>query len=183
MLCLIREVKLKQNQLSNIKTGFTILEIIIYLAILSLITLLVGSVVIYFTNANNQSKGDREVLENARRTLEEITYEITSAKSIYTPTTTVNQLSLETSKYLQAGETTSYVDFFICNLRICFKKDGQNPIYITDDTVQVSNLIFNQISTNGSPSIRINLTMNYKNIINNTQPSINFTSTVSLRDN
>ena len=172
---------------SNIKcprSGFTLVEIIIYIALLSLIALLVSSVVIYFTNANNQSKGDREVLENARRALEEITYEVIAAKGLYTPTTGPNQLSLETLKYLPAGEITSYIDFFICNTdRICLKKDGQNPIFITGDTVQIDSLAFNQVSVNAITSIKINLTMSYKNIINGVQPSVSFTSTASFRDN
>ncbi len=163
--------------------GFSIIEVIIYLGLLSLIALLVSSVVIYFTNLNNQSKGDREVLENARRVLEEMTYEIAAAKSIYTPTTTASQLSLETSKYVPTGETTSYIDFFICDNRVCFKKDGQNPIYITDDAIQVSSLAFNQISTNGSTSIKISTTMRYNNAINGVQPSVSFTSTAALRNN
>lgn len=167
----------------SMNKGFTLLEIIIYVALLSLIALLVSSVVIYFTNANNQSRADREVLENARRVLEEVTYEVAAAKSIYTPTTTQNQLSLETSKYLTATETTTYIDFFICGWRVCLKKEGQNPIYLTGDTVRVSSLTFNQVFINSSPSMRIAVTLNYKNTINNFQPSITFTSTASLRNN
>ena len=163
--------------------GFTLLEIIIYIALLSLITLLVSSVVIYFTNANAQSKGDREVLESARRALEEMTYEIISAKSVYTPTSTQNQLSLETSKYAPTGETVSYIDFYLCDTRICLKKEGQTPIYITGETTEISSLTFNQISINGSISVKINLAMKHSNATNGVQPSVNFTSTVALRNN
>ncbi len=161
--------------------GFTVVELIIYITILSLILLLCSSFIFYFTQSNAQTKGDREALENTRRALEEITYEISGAKGIYTPTTTANQLSLETSRYVPIGENTSYVDFFICGTRICLKKELQNPIFLTSDTVQISNLTFTQISINGSSSIKTNITMNYKNMFNNLSQSVNLTSTASLR--
>jgi len=166
----------------SVEKGFTLLEIVIYITILTLVLLSVSSFIFYLNLANNQATGDREVSENARRVLEEISYEINGATSIYTPTTSANQLSLETSKYLPAGETTTYIDFFICGSRICLKKESQNPIFLTSDTVQVSNMTFTQVATNGFTSIKVNLTMNYKNKINNVQPSINITSTVSLRN-
>ncbi len=181
--------KSKNKQKNNFQlfsesgAGFTLLETIIYIAILSLILLLVSSIILYFIQSSSQTKGDREALENARRTLEIITYEINGAKGVYTPTTTLNQLSLETSRYLPTDESTTYIDFFICGSRICLKKESQNPIFLTGDTVQVNKLEFTQISTNGSTSIRINLIISYNNNINGLQPSVNLTSTASLRSN
>jgi len=163
------------------KAGFTLLEVLIYVAILSLVLLLVSSFIFYLTLSNSQSRADREVGENARRVLEQITYEINGAKSIYTPTTSASQLSLETVNYLPDGESTTYVDFFICGTQVCLKKESQNPIPLTSDNVQVDLLEFIQVSTNGSQSIKINLTVKSKSIINNFQPSIDITSTASLR--
>lgn len=158
------------------------LEIIIYIAILSLVLSLVSSLMFYFTQANAQTRGDREVVENARGALEIMTYEVTGAQSVYAPTTTLNQLSLETARYLPAGETTSYIDFFICeSTRLCMKKESQNPIFLTSDSVQVSSLVFTQISTNTFASVKISITVNYKNKINGQQPSATLTSTASLR--
>jgi prepilin-type N-terminal cleavage/methylation domain-containing protein len=161
--------------------GFTMLEIIIYIALLSLILLLVSSSLFYFNQSNMQTKGDREVSENARRALEIITYEISGAKSIYTPTTSATQLSLETSRYLPANENTSYIDFFMCGTRLCLKKEAQNPIFITSDTIAISNLTFTQVSTNGFMSIKVSLTATYNGIINNRQPTATVTSTAALR--
>jgi hypothetical protein len=99
--------------------------------------------------------------------MEQITYEIREAKSVYTPTSIFNsnpgQLSLETEKYLPAGEDKSYIDFYILDGRLCLKKESQNPIFLTSDRVEVTNLVFSRIVTNQIPSIQINLTVNYKN--------------------
>ncbi|OGZ72428.1 MAG: hypothetical protein A2908_03265 [Candidatus Staskawiczbacteria bacterium RIFCSPLOWO2_01_FULL_38_12b] len=165
----------------SMNRGFTLLEILVYISILSLVLLLTSTAIFYFSQSNKQTKGDREVLENARRAMEIITYEINGAKSIYTPTSSPNQISLETSKYLPANETTTYIDFFLCGTRICLKKEAQDPFFLTSDSVEVTTLEFTQVSTNGNESIKIALTMNYQDSINNIFPSISITSTASLR--
>ena len=151
--------------------GFTLLEILVYIAILSLVLFLICSFIFWMNQSNTKTKAEREALENSRRALEIMAYEIKGAKSVYTPTTSLNQLSLETYRYLPDDEDNSFIDFFLCGSRICFKKEAQDPIFLTSDTVEVKQLEFTQISTNGSPSIKINLTID----------NINLTSTVSLR--
>lgn len=151
------------------------MEILVYFAILSLILLLIVSFIFWINSFNAKTKAKREGLENARRALEIITYEIKGAKSVYTPTTALNQLSLETSRYLPDDETYTFIDFFLCGSRICLKKESQDPIFLTSDAVEATQLEFTQISINGSLSIKINLTINYEN-------PIILTSTVSLRN-
>jgi len=131
-------------------------------------------------SSNTKTKAEREVLENARRALEIMTYEIKGAKNVYEPTTVSDQLSLETYRYLPNDEDNTFIDFFLCDFRICLKKESQDPIFLTSDAVKVEQLEFRQISTNGSPSIKIDLTVRYNNL--KYFPSIDLTSTVSLRN-
>lgn len=159
--------------------GFTLLEILVSLAIFSFI---LGAVVTFLFSmnvSNSKTKSDREASENAKRALEEITYEIRSAKSIYTPTTTANQLSLETSRYLLSGESTAFIDFFLCGSSVCLRKESQDPIALTSDSVQVTNLTFSQISTGATPSVQVNLTVNSGTGDNSS--SVSLTSTASIR--
>lgn len=155
--------------------GFSLLEIVISVALFSIILLLLVSSLMSMNTSNLKTTADREASENARRALDEITYEIRSAESIYTPTTTASQLSLETSRYLPSGETDTFIDFFLCGTAICLKKESQDPIALTSDSVQVTNLVFSQISTGGKPSVQIMLTVNYLN------SSAVLTSTASIR--
>lgn len=163
--------------------GLLIIEVLISVAIFSFILLVVISFLFSVTDSNSKTKADREVGENARTVLDQMTYEIRSAKSVYTPTTTSSQLSLETSRYLPADEVSTFIDFFLCGSAICLKKESQNPIALTSDSVQATNLSFSQISNNGKPSIKINLTVDYDNPSNNpnSSSSITLTSTASLR--
>ena len=126
----------------------------------------------------------RETLSNGRGAMEKMVYEIREAQSIYSPTTTSTQLSLETWHYLPEGESSSYIDFFLCGAQICLKKESQDPIPLTSEKVEVKELKFWQIATTSTvPSIQINLELSYKNPHNRPeyQASFNATSTVSLR--
>ena len=170
------------NILKNKNKGFSLLEILISVAIFSMILLAIVSFFLSMNTSNLKTEADREVSENARRALEEITYEIRSAKSIYTPTTTTNQLSLETSRYLSTGENTTFIDFFLCGSAICFKREFQDPIALTSDSIEVTNLEFSQISTGVNPSVQVSLTVNSLNSNNDAKSSsITLKSTASLR--
>jgi len=155
--------------------GFSLVEVLISVAVFSLILLAVISFFLSMNNSNAQTKAAREAVENVKSALEKITYEIKSATSIYTPTTTQNQLSLETSRYLPSGEDSTFIDFFLCGTAVCFKKESQDAIAITSDSVQATSLVFSQISTEGAPSgsssVQVSLTAN----------NFSLTSTASLR--
>ena len=163
--------------------SFTLVEILVYIGVFCLIIVIIVSFVLWLVRSNTKVKVAREVLDNAQRVMEIMTYEIMGAKSIYTPTTNSNQLSLETTKYLPEGEETTYIDFYLCDARLCLKKESQNPIFLTSENVEVNNLVFTRILSGEAPSVRINLTVNYKNPADRQeyQASINLVSSASLR--
>ncbi|MFQ6049562.1 MAG: PilW family protein [Candidatus Paceibacterales bacterium] len=172
----------------GVKKGFTLMEILVYIGILAIIVLAASSFFLWISRSNTKAKVTRETLDNARRAMEIITYEIKEAEGIYTPTsafsTSTGQLSLETTKYLLRGEDTTYIDFYLCQKRLCLKKEGQNPIAFTSDRVEIKNLEFSQIATTSTiPSVQINLRVDYKTPAAKPeyQASINTTSTASLR--
>ena len=175
--------KHKSRLFSENGAGFSLLEILVSLALFSMILLAVISFFLSMNNSNLKSKSSGDVTENARRALEAITHEIRSAKSIYTPTTAASQLSLETTKYLPEGESITYIDFFLCgpsHSAICLKKEFHNPIAITPDSVKVTNLTFLQISAGASPSVQLNLTVDSNSGENSSL--INLTSTAATRN-
>ena len=144
-----------------------------------MILIAVISFLLSMNNSSLKTKVDRDAVESAKNVIEKISGEIRSAKSIYTPTTTSTQLSLETSKYLVSGENSSFVDFFMCGSAVCFKKEGQDAVALTPNSVVVTNLLFVQISTGTQPSVQVSLTTNAGS--GNNLSSITLTSTASLR--
>ena len=166
------------------KKAFTLMEILIYIGVLGLIVGTVSSFLIWGIHSHTKSKVMRETLDNARRAMEIMSRETREAKSIYTQTTTAEQLSLETTHYLPEGEKTSFIDFYLCDSRLCIKKESQNPIYLTSDNVEVKNLSFIQIISGQIPSIQINIKIDYKNPTNRPeyQAEVELISAASLRN-
>lgn len=167
------------------KRGFTLMEMLVYVGVLAIIVTTVSVFFLWAIRSNSKTRVMRETLNNASRAMEIITYEIREARSIYTPTTTSTQLSLETTHYMPAGEKTTYTDFYLCENQLCFKKESQDPIALTSDRVEVKNLLFTQITTTSTySSIQINLVVEYKNpaVLPQYQASVDLTSTVSLRN-
>ena len=82
-----------QKEKRRFLTGFTLTEVLVYVAVLSIIISAVSGFLIWTVRSNTKAKVMRETQDNARRAMEIMTYEIKEAKSVYTPTTTSNQLS------------------------------------------------------------------------------------------
>lgn len=163
--------------------GFSLLETLIYVALVAITLLLIGTFVFWFNYSNSKTKAQRESLENAQRAMDAMLFEIKGAKSIYVPTSGENQISLETSKYLPEGETNSFVDFFTCGTRICMKKESDAPIFLTSETVEVVQLKFTRAEINFMPLVRIELSLKYASAPGGGAGSslVNLISTASLR--
>ena len=164
--------------------GFTIIEIIVYVGVLSIILTSIVSLLIWAVRSNTKIRTEREVLDNTRRALEFITYEVRASSGIYSPTTTISQLSLETKQSLPAGEGTTYIDFFLCGTRICLKRESQAPFSLSSDNIEVTNLSFIQVVTNERASLKVDLSTNYKNPDDRPdyKASIDLSSVISLRN-
>lgn len=162
--------------------GFTLSEILVYIAVLSIVVLATSSFLLWISRTNTRAKATREVIDNSRRLMETIAHETKEANSVYTPTSLFSsssgQLSLETDKYTPSGEIVSFIDFYLCDARLCLKKEGLDPVAITSEEVEIISLEFSQVATS---SIQVNLQLNYKTERAEYQSSLNTTSTVSLR--
>ncbi len=146
----------------TITNGFTLIEMVVYVAIMAVIITALVTFTSDAIKANSKSLMLRESLDNAHRALEVITREIRHAEEIYTPTslfgTSYGQLSLKTIKNLPEGEQNSYVDFFVEDGIVYIKQEGEDAEALTSNNVEVTDLVF----TNIDPSVQINLTIGYK---------------------
>jgi len=164
--------------------GFTIVEVLVSVAIFSFILSALLTFFWVMSNSNAQTKANKDASENAKRVLEYIAYEIRSAKSIYTPTSTASQLSLETSRYLPEGESVTFIDFYRCGNAVCLKKEGKDPIPLTSNSVSVpeNGLVFSFFPAVNPSSVKISLTVNSSSKANGgSSYSSTLTTTASLR--
>lgn len=165
------------------KKGFTLVEILVYIGIFFIVITIIISFVFWLVRSNTKLKVMRETLDNANMVMEIITYEMKGAKSIYTPTTNSSQLSLETTNYLPEGEETTYIDFYICDFALCLKKESQDPVVLTSNSVEITKLVFTRIVSGQADSVRIDLSVSYKDPVDRPeyQALVDLTSAVSLR--
>jgi len=160
------------------KTGFTLMEILVYIGVLSIIVVVISSFLLWLSSSTTKARAMREVLDNARRVVEIMTYEIKKAKSV-SSTSTATHLFLENA---------TATEFYLCgtaSTTLCLKKESESPVNLTSDKVEIKNLTFTQIATaTTTPSVQINLKVDYKNPgdIPEYQASVSITSTVSLRN-
>jgi type II secretory pathway pseudopilin PulG len=163
--------------------GISLVEILVYIGVFSLIAVVIVSFVFWLIRSNIKAKVVRETLNNSKRIMELMTKEIREAESVYIPTTSSTQLSLKTIKHLASGEEISFIDFYLCGTRICLKKESQDPIFLSSENIEVNNLVFTQIASDQAANIQIDLGVNYKNPGDRPEyrALIDLTSSASLR--
>lgn len=144
------------------KRGFTLAEIVVYTALLSIVLTSLFAVVNWVYKINSKMQIVREVTNNARQAMEAMAYEIRSAEAIYASTTNSTQLSLKTKHYLPGGESLAYIDFFQCGSRLCLKTESNPPWPITAEKLTIMALNFQRISQ-GAPSgsLKIHFELGY----------------------
>ena len=164
--------------------GFTIIEVIAYIAVLGIIGTSFSSVFLWGIKTYTKSQVMQETTWNAQRAMDIMEQEIRAAEDVYSPTTSVSQLSLETTRYTAPDHSTSFIDFFLCEEKLCFKKESQDPVVLTSNNVRVTQLSFQEVRTDPAiPSVRITLRVEYKNP--NSRPelssSLELSSVASVR--
>ncbi|MFZ2205093.1 MAG: prepilin-type N-terminal cleavage/methylation domain-containing protein [Minisyncoccia bacterium] len=158
---------LKQNKHSVVrllsKKGFSLLELLIYLAILSVLVVVIANIFISLSKSNAQSQAKSEVNSAIRFASELLRQDIKSSSVISVPTTpggtTSPTLTLTRDGVVIIWDTSAGV------LR---RKEGSaNPINVTNANVLVGTPVFtrienaNQTFGTTNVSIGINITFSY----------------------
>jgi len=163
--------------------GFSLSEALVYVAVLAILVSGILAFALWMSNLSIKAKSMREVYNTVAKATEVMAREIKEADKVYAPTTTASQLSLKTEKYLSAGEEASYIDFYICGTKLCFKKEGLAPIAITPEKVKITNITFTKIVTGENVSVQISIQAEYDNPDNRSayQAALTLVSSASLR--
>lgn len=137
--------------------GFTLIETIFYISIVTVVTSVLLLTVLNNLSAYNKSESQQNMFNNANDALRTIMNEVRYAKSIYTPTsvllTDAGQLSLETAMNAPTDEETTFVDFYLDNGVIYQKKEGESALALTSDRVVITKLRFADITAGTKHSI------------------------------
>lgn len=177
-LCL--DTQLKDCFIAFMK-GFTLLELLIYIAIFSVLALASSSLLWQITKNNNQNYILVELEDNARFCLKKISQTIRQAQAINEPLIGQNSnlLSLQ-----MANPNSNPVVFQVQNNQLTMTLGSQGPYVLTTDQIVISSLLFTNLSYENTPGlIKTNLSLeanDFKQEFSN-PPVVSVTTSNSLR--
>ena len=164
----------------------SLIETLVYVAILGMISIFIVNSLIKIVAVYRQAQAEREVLSNARLIMETVTKNIVYSQEVYAPTsrfnTTNGQISLVTPLDTLPEHTTIYLDFWSDGNRLLMRKEGFATTTLSSATVQVAQFRVERIVQGlGREAIKITL-----NVVSRTLPQVASTTlntTTALRGN
>lgn len=167
---------LPQNKI-RLETGLTLLETVVYVALVSMIVLVFVSFALDVVGTAQKARVQQEVQQNARFAIERINHEVRSASNLNVGSSTFDShpgvLSLATDDVL-----TNPIVFDVSGGVLRISEAGGAAQDLTSDKMTVSNLVFKNLSASGkTTNIKVGLTLQY----NNPEGSELFEAGITLR--
>jgi type II secretory pathway component PulJ len=151
------------------KTGFTLVEVTIYVALFAVISIFLLQGLILLGTAYRRLQAERDVVASMRSAVETLGREVKSARGIYTATSifgsaTSSQLSLEVPTAALTNETTYFVDFYVDNGRLYIKREGETAFAITSESVVVSEFNVNRVLSGSREAAQITMRISSRSL-------------------
>jgi len=165
----------------DMKKGFTLVEMLLYLAILSVVVLAFSSFLSLSYTSRVKAAVIAEVEQQGSQTMSLITQNIRNSVSVTAPSAGVSASSLTLTEYTGSNSPTIF-DQSVNTLRIT--EGVTAAVNLTSNRVIVSNLSFRNLSRPSTPgAVQVKFTLTHINPSNRGEYiySKNFTSTASLR--
>ncbi len=143
--------------------GFTMVELIIYLSIIGIFLVSAISLSLQVLSGNEKERSFLEVNQNARFALDKIVQEIRIAGDLNAGSSTFNT-SPGVLSLANATPALNPTIFDVSGGRLRVTQGVGSPIFLTSSRVNVSNLVFKNLSVTGRTKvISIQLTLNHLN--------------------
>lgn len=144
------------------REGFTLIEIIIYLALLGGIAVFAVNFLLQTVSVYRRTAAEREVISNARLLLEFLDKTISESSEIYRPASTffsdTGQLSLFSTATSTPEHPGVYIDFWADNGVLYVKQDGQATTTLSASSVRVSKFNLEEVAQGlGRQAVKITL--------------------------
>lgn len=149
------------NLIKKKNTGFTLIELMLYIGIVSIFIVIVFQFVFMFIDARTKNQTISEVENQGAQALNQITQIIRNSQDINSPAkgSSATSLSLDV---LDPAKDPTIIELVSGILRI--KEGSGDYINLTNDYITVSNLSFQNVSKNKNKGIiKINFTINFNN--------------------
>ena len=134
------------------KKGFSLIEMIIYVAIMSATMILVVNVCLTLSRSYSSFRNTKDIQSALSVGLETMVKEIRGAESI---DTAGSELKLNTVY----NDASSTIRFYLTNSRLMMDRDDVFQGPLTPQNVSVTNLIFHQLNATTSQAVKIDMTI------------------------
>jgi len=165
--------KIKEN-----KRGFTLVEIIIYLAIFTMVSVLIINSLITVMSSFSRTKSNRSLIESSINSMGRISREVRGASNIDIADSNLASGLLYLDIYDSLG-VKSTVEFATEGGALNMYTDGVLSGNLLDPNIYLDSLVFTRISTTQSEALKIEMIIHDTN--SKTVKNINFYDTVILR--
>ncbi len=155
------QVNKKTSALRPFRGGFTLLELLLYFAIVSVMTLVISAFLFSILEARAKSRAIAEVEQQAGNAIQIISRTIRNAENVNFPAPSATSSSLSLDVW-DAAKDPAIFDVSGAALRI---KEGTGAeIALTSSRVVVSNPVFSNLSRAGTFGVvRVQFTLSYVN--------------------
>jgi type II secretory pathway pseudopilin PulG len=153
------------KKIKNKNFGFTLVETLIYIAIMSIVLVSFITFILSISNSRNKAFVVQEVQANARIAMNIISQKIKTANdvnigdSVFGADPGVLSLAMQ-----DANKNPTIINLSQDNGILQIKEGTNDPIQVTSSDVQITNLVFSDF-TNGTSkeNIKIEISVDYKN--------------------
>lgn len=162
-------------------SGFTLIELILYVGIASTMLLLVSLFVGTVLEARVKAQATMEVNEQGRAALARILQTTRNAEAVLSPIAETSNATLSLDTYAAAAEPT-VVDISSNALRI--REGSGNPVALTNSRAHISAFFAENLSRPGTPgTIRVQFTITHVNPSGRAEYDVQqiFTGSATLR--
>lgn len=174
------ELKSKKNKFDRIKNkGFSLIEMLLYVLILSLVSIMVVNTLILLASSFSTVKASKNIQISSSTILERMIMEIRNSNSVDLTSTLDSNPGILKLNAEDISGTPYTVEFYIEGGILKIKKDGGTGQPLSLSNTTIPNLVFRRIITGEGEAIKIELTL--QTIEGNITNLQNFYATAILR--
>ncbi len=141
------------NNIKNNKKGFSLIEILFYIALFAVLTVVVINALIYMTKSFKETSVHSDLVQSAS-IMEKMSREIRQSNNIFS--ISVSDLTLNTKDELDNNKT---IRFVLSGSDVQFYEDGVLTGNLNTPNIQVTNLSFTEITTAQGKAIKISFSV------------------------
>ena len=154
----------------NNQKGSTLIELIIYIALFTMIVMVIMELLIDFTSLSEKISFIAFNDNDAREVMNDITDSVLQGYNVLTPTPSNPSSNTLTIQIDSAGDSVSY---FASGGQLYFQYNSNSPVAISSTNTYISNITFTREYNSGTtPAVEINLTFASPIHIGNTVTNI-----------